>query len=115
MTRKINKQNAEHYLWANNCHGWHLIKQPELSVIQEEMPPNTSEVRHYHKHSRQLFFILSGEATIEVDGRRQVLQAHEGLEILPGQAHQVFNESQQNLEFIVVSQPPSHGDRILCD
>lgn len=79
------------------------------------MAPNTSEVRHYHKHSRQFFFILSGEATIEIDGRHQVLRAHEGLEISPGQPHQVFNESQQNLEFIVVSQPPSHGDKILCD
>jgi mannose-6-phosphate isomerase-like protein (cupin superfamily) len=72
-------------------------------------------VRHYHQHSRQFFFILSGEATIEVDGRYQVLRAREGLEILPGQAHQVFNKSQQNLEFIVVSQPPSHKDKILCD
>ncbi|BAZ12934.1 cupin 2 domain-containing protein [Calothrix sp. NIES-4071] len=112
---KKNKHTAKHYLWGNNCHGWHLVKQPELSIIQEEMAPNTSEVRHYHQHSRQFFFILCGEATIEVNGRRQVLRAHEGLEILPGQTHQVFNESQQNIEFIVVSQPPSHEDKILCD
>lgn len=114
MTIKINKHTVEHYLWGNNCQGWHLVKQPELSIIQEEMPPNTSEVRHYHQHSRQFFFILSGEATIEVDGRCQVLRAREGLEIPPGQPHQIFNQSQQNLEFIVVSQPPSHGDRTLC-
>ena len=39
----INKETAEHYLWGNNCYGWHLVKQPELSVIHELMPPGTFE------------------------------------------------------------------------
>ncbi len=29
----INK--AEHYAWGNRCDGWHLLKSPEISVIQE--------------------------------------------------------------------------------
>ena len=111
----INKQTAEHYLWGHNCHGWHLVKQPESSVIQELMPPGTSEVRHYHQRSHQFFFILSGKATLELDGSHQVLSQHEGVEIPPNVPHQMLNESDFNLEFLVISQPPSHGDRILSD
>ncbi len=107
----INKDTAEHYIWGNNCHGWHLVKQTELSVIQELMPPKTAEVKHYHQKARQFFFILSGEATIEIAGKRQVLHQHEGMEVPPDVPHQIFNESQQDLEFLVISQPPSHGDR----
>jgi mannose-6-phosphate isomerase-like protein (cupin superfamily) len=33
------------------------------------------------------------------------------LEVPPEQAHQVLNESDASAEFVVVSQPPSHGDR----
>ncbi|MBW4631821.1 MAG: cupin domain-containing protein [Iphinoe sp. HA4291-MV1] len=111
----INKETAQHYTWGNNCHGWHLVKQLELSVIQELMPPKTYETRHYHQKSCQFFFILSGEATIEIAGKRQVLCQHEGVEVPSGVSHQILNESKQDLEFLVISQPPSHGDRILSD
>lgn len=78
------------------------------------MPSGSAEVKHYHQKARQFFFVLSGEATIEIAGKRQVLHQHEGVEILPDVPHQIFNESQQNLEFLVISQSPSHGDRIVA-
>ncbi len=78
------------------------------------MPSGSAEVKHYHQKARQFFFVLSGEATIEIAGKRQVLHQHEGVEILPNVPHQIFNESQQNLEFLVISQSPSHGDRIVA-
>ncbi|BAY11361.1 cupin domain-containing protein [Calothrix sp. NIES-2098] len=109
----ISKESAEHYLWGNNCHGWHLVKQLGLSVIQEIMPPGTSEVRHYHQQSRQFFFILAGTATLEIDGSRQIISQHQGVEIPPKTPHQMLNESDRDLEFLIISQPPSHGDRIL--
>ncbi|MBE9003179.1 cupin domain-containing protein [Nostoc sp. LEGE 12447] len=102
-------------MWSNNCHGWHLVKQPELSVIQELMPPGASKFRHYHQRSHQFFFILSGKATLEIDGSHQVLSQHEGVEIPPNVPHQMLNESDCNLEFLMISQPPNHGDRILSD
>jgi hypothetical protein len=33
--------------------------------------------------------------------------------VAPGTPHQMFNRSGADLEFLVVSQPPSHGDRVL--
>ena len=30
--------NAEHYVWGDGCDGWHLLKHPDLSVIQERVP-----------------------------------------------------------------------------
>jgi mannose-6-phosphate isomerase-like protein (cupin superfamily) len=108
----IKKETAEHYNWGPGCEGWHLLKHPDLSVIQELMPPNTSEVRHYHNKSRQFFFILSGIATMEMSDRTEILQAGEGLEIPPGNSHQMQNRSDDDLEFLVISQPPSQGDRV---
>lgn len=109
--QKISVETAEHYTWGQRCDGWHLVKQPELSVIQERMPPGTSEVRHVHKTARQFFFIVSGTAVIEADGSEHELGAGQGLEVAPHVAHQVFNRSNADVEFLVVSQPPSHGDR----
>lgn len=108
----INKDTAEHYRWGTDCDGWHLLKRPDLSVIHERMPPGSQEVRHYHRAARQLFFVLSGQATLEVGGQRERLAAHQALEVAPGVPHQVFNEGPEVLEILVVSCPPSHGDRV---
>jgi mannose-6-phosphate isomerase-like protein (cupin superfamily) len=108
----ISSETAEHYTWGQRCDGWHLVRAEGLSVIQERMPPGTSEVRHFHQTARQFFFVLSGTLTIEAAGHRETLRTHQGFEVLPGVPHQVFNESGDLVEFLVISQPPSHGDRI---
>jgi mannose-6-phosphate isomerase-like protein (cupin superfamily) len=112
----INGKTAEHYKWGGpqgaDCDGWHLVKTPELSIIEELMPPDTSEARHLHIHSRQFFLVMEGELTLEVDHCDFVLQAGEGFEISPGQQHQAFNRSAAVVRMLVISQPPSHGDRV---
>lgn len=112
---KISKDNAEHYLWGNQCDGWHLVKNEELSIIHERMPVHTAEVRHYHNHARQFFFVLSGTATMELEGEYITLHAKEGLEVPPLIPHQMMNKSNEEVEFLVVSQPNSRGDRVLTE
>ncbi len=109
----VNTQNAERYVWGANCDGWHLVKQADLSVIEERMPPGTSEVRHYHVHSRQFFYALTGELTLEIEHHQYSVKPGDGIEVRPGQQHQAINRSQAEVRMLVVSQPPSHGDRVL--
>ncbi|MFZ1135745.1 MAG: cupin domain-containing protein [Candidatus Korobacteraceae bacterium] len=113
LVQPINRQRAEHYIWRGNCDGWHLVKQPQLSVIEERMTPGASEVRHHHVHARQFFYALHGELTLEVEGREYLLRPGDGLEIAPGKQHQAFNRSGSDVRMLVVSQPPSHGDRVV--
>lgn len=108
----LSKQNAEHYTWGAGCDGWHLVKQHDLSVIEERMPPGASEVRHHHVRSRQFFYCLSGELTLEVEHHEYTLRPGEGVAILPGQRHQAINRSHADAGMLVISQPPSHGDRV---
>lgn len=104
-------KNAEHYTWGDNCDGWHLLKTEELSVIQEKMSSGTAEQLHIHAHSQQLFYILSGVATFEINGQIIVIDAHESIHIPKATRHFIANRSDNVLEFIVISMPKSHGDR----
>jgi len=108
----ISHASAEHYVWGEVCDGWHLVRSETLAVIEERMPPGTAERRHFHERAQQFFYVLTGELTFEVDGEETVLEAGSGLRILPGRPHRVFNRGEQDVRFLVVSQPPSHGDRI---
>lgn len=109
---KVSTKNAQHYKWGENCDGWHLLNSPHLSVIQERMPPGTKEVKHYHEHSEQVFFILTGQATFILDREILTLEAQESLHVPLLTPHQIQNNSKQDLHFLVISHPKAHGDRI---
>ena len=110
----ISKANAEHFIWREICDGWFLVNHQErLTVLHERMPPGTREVRHFHRRALQFFFVLSGVATLERDGARYTLHPEEGAEVEPGVPHQMMNLGDQAIEFLVISQPNSHDDRVL--
>ncbi|QNI36856.1 cupin domain-containing protein [Edaphobacter albus] len=108
----ISTANADHYTWGNRCDGWFLVRTPELNIIEERMPPGTSETRHHHVRARQFFFVLEGELTMEIEQHRLTVHAGQGIEVAPGQQHQAINRGPTPLRIVVTSQPPSHGDRI---
>jgi mannose-6-phosphate isomerase-like protein (cupin superfamily) len=111
----VSTANAPHYTWGQQCDGWHLLQGDDLSVIEERMPPGTAEVRHRHARSRQFFYVLEGEAVLELGGVPHRLAARQGLHVPPGAAHQMRNESAADVRFVVVSSPKSHGDRESVD
>ncbi|HEY0770546.1 MAG TPA: cupin domain-containing protein [Sphingobacteriaceae bacterium] len=104
-------ENTEHYIWGENCEGWHLLKSDSLSVIEEKMPPGSSEKLHFHYRCQQLFYILSGQATFVVEGKVLVLKENQSIHIPEGSKHQISNEGNMDLRFLVVSELKSHGDR----
>jgi len=107
----VSRVNAEHYRWGDDCDAWHLVKDPAFTVIEELIPPGAAEVRHYHKRAQQFFYILSGEAIMEVEGEPTLLPAGTGLRIMPALRHQIRNPSSRPLRLLVISHPPSHGDK----
>ncbi len=109
----LSQENAEHYTWGAACDGWHLLKSNGLSVIQERVPPGGAEVSHYHQLSHQFFFVLAGEATIEVGGDTFLIKPQQGISVPPTVPHRLRNQGREALSFIVVSAPMSHGDRVL--
>jgi mannose-6-phosphate isomerase-like protein (cupin superfamily) len=107
----ISKANAEHYVWGGDCDGWHLLKSDTLSVIHERMPAQRAETGHRHARARQLFFVLSGRLTMRFPDREETAGPGEAFEIPPGTWHQACNNDSDPVEFLVISAPPTRGDR----
>ena len=108
----VDIRSARHYRWGAASDGWHLLDGADLSVIQERVPPGDQERRHRHARARQFFYILAGEATLEIDGGEVVMSAGQGIEVPPGMPHQFFNRSAAAVDMLVISSPRSHGDRV---
>lgn len=105
-------ESSEHYTWGGVCDGWHLLKDPALSVIQERVPPLAGEVPHFHTHARQFFYVLSGTATMEFENDSVTFGAGQGLHVPPNTRHRFVNRSDADVVFLVISSPSTIGDRI---
>ena len=120
MIEPISRDTAEHYTWPGaigpqHCDGWHMHRSAGLSVIEERMPPGTAEGRHLHQHATQFFYVLSGRLTLEREGEIHTLAAGACCTVLAQTPHQVFNRGQEDVRFLVISEPPSHGDRVTLE
>jgi mannose-6-phosphate isomerase-like protein (cupin superfamily) len=113
--RLKNLQTAEHYTWGDVCDGWRLLAGSDLAVTQERIPPGRGEVRHYHERARQLFFVLSGQLSIELDSSVFRLGPADSLEVPPVSQHRVWNEAPEDVWFLVISAPTTRTDRIDVD
>jgi mannose-6-phosphate isomerase-like protein (cupin superfamily) len=115
MSELVSTESAEHYTWGDGCNGWFLLKSAGFHVIEERMPPGAAEQRHYHSRSEQLFYVLKGELTMRIEGRLLRAKAREAVRVANGEVHQAANEGSAEVEFLVISCPPSHGDRTNVD
>jgi mannose-6-phosphate isomerase-like protein (cupin superfamily) len=112
MSIPVSIKNTERYSWGDNCDGWHLLKTDSLSVISEKMPPGTSEKVHFHKNAQQLFYILSGVATIQLEEKTIELRPDESIHIPKGAKHCIKNNGKDDLSFLLISEPRAQNDRV---
>lgn len=105
------KNNSDHYVWGNGCDSWILKDTQNLSVKQEIMPSGTAEKLHFHREAEQYFYILKGEAVFYIDEEKFSVKAGESITVLPKSKHYISNESEEELEFLVVSSPSTNNDR----
>lgn len=112
MSKQISINNALHFIWGKACNGWWLKNDGNFTVIAETMPSGTAEKKHYHKVCEQFFYCLKGQLAIQFNEGEHILYEHEGCSIPPGTPHQVKNISNDTVQFLVISSPNLHDDRV---
>ena len=106
-------KSTEHYFWREQCDSWIFHHSENLVIKQEMMPPKTSEKLHFHKLAQQFFYILKGEATFYVEEEKFRVKSGEGIAIESKKKHYIANETSENVEFLVISNPSTDNDRVL--
>ena len=113
--RVISKEVTIHYLWGSNCDSWILANNEGLQVKQGRMPPGTKESRHFHSVAQQFFFMLKGTAVFYLDNEKYLMHEQQGLSVPSKAAHYIVNETEDEIEFLVVSQPATDNDRTVME
>ena len=74
----------------------------EGTLVQVVIIPPRSEISdHYHKTSREFYFVLDGESTIEVNDTERVLRRGDMLLTEPGDVHRLRNDNEKEFKLLV--------------
>lgn len=73
-----------------------------VSVYQ----PKAYVAPHRHKVQEQIYYILEGEALMEIDGVRTPVGPQTTIFLPPGVEHAIYNTGMGDLRFMVVTCPP---------
>lgn len=110
LTRK--EQIAEPFRSGTGEQVYELLGAPEAiggakghSFSHVVIPSGCHSRPHWHPVAEETYYILSGEGRMVVDGKEMKLLPGDALLINPPEVHQIFNDSDADLEFIAVCAP----------
>lgn len=79
------------------------------SLAEASLTAGGQTERHYHKLSEEIYFMLDGEATMEIDGEVKEVGPNDAILILPNTWHQITAIT--DIRFLCCCAPVySHGD-----
>lgn len=110
--RLVQPSDEARYSWGDGCDGWPLLQSTGLGVIVERVPGGASEVAHHHVRAEQFFYVLEGVAALEFPDATLHLEPGQGVHVPAGIVHRLFNPTQHAVKFLVISSPPTAGDRV---
>ena len=86
------------------------------NIVQVVLRPGSSGGAHYHKIAEETYYILKGEADIVIDGFSFKATPGTMVSILPGEVHDVINNTDSDFELLAISVPAfTPEDSIDCE
>ena len=82
------------------------------SLAEASLPQGGATQRHYHRLSEEIYYILEGGGTMEIDGEVREVGPGDAILIPAGAWHQIRSQKKgETLRFLCCCAPPySHGD-----
>lgn len=75
------------------------------------LPAGSSFQRHFHEDMQEVFIMLSGPVTMNVDGDANRLDKGDAILISPREIHEMSNESEHDVEYIVFGISTGEGGK----
>ena len=81
------------------------------SLAEATLEPDQATERHYHRVTEEIYFVLKGSGTLEVDGETRTVRPGDAVLIPPGAWHTLENTGTSELRILCACSPPySHED-----
>lgn len=75
------------------------------SLAEARVSPDKATIQHYHIKAEEIYYILQGKAEIRVEDEVREVCEGDGIVILPGQRHKIWNVGAEDLVFLCCCSP----------
>jgi mannose-6-phosphate isomerase-like protein (cupin superfamily) len=83
----------------------------QQSLAEASLMPGRSTERHYHQISEEIYFVLEGRGTMEINGETREVGPGDAVLIPAGEWHQIRSSDDAEIRFLCCCAPPySHKD-----
>lgn len=65
------------------------------------VPPRTKQRPHLHEQQTEVFFVLEGQAVIEIGGEKFLAQPGDAFICSPGDRHSLWNQTDRDFRLVV--------------
>ena len=69
------------------------------SLAEARLPPGGKTQAHYHPRTEEIYYILTGQGRMQIEGEIRDVGPLDAIAILPGQRHQITNTGGEPLVF----------------
>ena len=76
------------------------------SLAEATLPAGDRTERHHHKVSEEIYYLIQGQALMEIDGEEREVGPGDAILIPPGSWHQITNTGDGDLRFLCSCSPP---------
>ncbi len=80
------------------------------SLAEARVAPGRSTEEHFHPKAEEIYYVLEGKGLMSVDGEEKEIGPGDGIAILPGSRHKVWNTGQSDLVILCCCSPAYEND-----
>ncbi len=80
------------------------------SLAEARLAPGLATTPHFHPRTEEIYYILSGEAEMTLDGKQHTVRTGDAIAIPPGCLHTIHNTGKQTLVFLCCCAPGYEDD-----
>lgn len=86
------------------------------SLAEAKVAPGRSTIEHYHPNAEEIYYILQGQGAMKIKGETREVGPGDGIAIVPGKKHQIWNTGTSDLIFLCCCSPAyTHEDTVLIE
>jgi len=82
------------------------LHSPAQSLAEATLTPGQSTMRHYHALSEEIYLLIGGAGTMEIDGESRLVVEGDAILIPPGAWHELRAMGDRPLRILCFCAPP---------
>jgi mannose-6-phosphate isomerase-like protein (cupin superfamily) len=87
----------------------------QQSLAEARLAPGAATTPHHHAVTEEIYYILSGTASMTIDGESRPVGPGDAIAIPPGALHTILNTGREELVFLCTCAPGyEHADTFLA-